>query len=185
MFTRELVLLALLGALCGPAAAASLTDLQGVSRPVPAPRARATVLLFVAHDCPIANGYAPEIQRLAARYRPQNVAFYLVYVEPDLSAADARRHEKSFGYHLTALRDTRHVLVRMAGATVTPEAVVLAPGGQLLYRGRIDDKYVTLGQTRFRVDRHDLRDVLDAVVHGRPVITPNATAFGCFIPPLG
>ena len=67
--------------------------------------------------------------------------------------------------------------------TVTPEAVVLAPGGQGLYRGRIDDKYVSLGQPRFHINRHDLRDALDAVVQGRPVPTPNTRAIGCFIPP--
>ena len=185
MFTRLFVLLALGAALCRPLNATSLPDLHGVLRPVPAPQARATVLVFVAHDCPIANGYAPEIQRLAARYAARRVRFYLVYVEPDLSVNDAKRHETAYGYRFPALRDTRHVLVKLAGATVTPEAVVLAPHGQVLYRGRIDDKYVTLGQPRFRVDKHDLRDALDAVVHGRPVTTPSTQAIGCFIPPVG
>ena len=48
------------------------------------------MLVFIAHDCPIANGYAPEIQRIAAHYGPQKIAFYLVYVEPDLSVAGAK-----------------------------------------------------------------------------------------------
>ena len=60
---------------------------------------------------------------------------------------------------------------------------MLAPDGQVLYRGRIDDKYVTLGQPRFRVDRHDLRDALDAVVRGGPSPRRTRAAIGCFIPP--
>ena len=184
MLTRLLLFLALGGSLCKPVAAASLPDLHGVLRAVPAAQARATVLLFIAHDCPIANGYAPEIQRLATRYGARSITFYLVYVESDLSVTGARQHEAAYGYHIPALRDTRHILVRMTGATVTPEAVVLAPHGHVLYRGRIDDKYVTLGQPRFHIDRHDLRDALDAVIQGRPVPTPNPPAVGCFIPPL-
>ena len=181
-----LLLIGLGAALCRPAAAAvSLPDLRGVVRAVPAPQARATVLFFIAHDCPIANGYAPEIQRIAARYAPRGVACLLVYVEPDLTAAGARKHCAAYGYRVPALRDLRHALVRMTGATVTPEAVVLAPDGHALYRGRIDDKYVSLGQPRYRVSRHDLRDALDAIVQHRPVPHPATTALGCFIPPLG
>ena len=181
-----LLLIGLGAALCRPAAAAvSLPDLRGGVRAIPAPRATATVLFFIAHDCPIANGYAPEIQRIAARYAPQGVACYLVYVEPDLTAAGARRHCAAYGYRVAALRDTKHALVRMAGATVTPEAVALSPSGKVLYRGRIDDKYVALGRPRYRVSRHDLRDALDAILQHRPVPHPATTALGCFIPPLG
>ena len=51
---------------------------------------RAAVLFFIAHDCPISNGYAPEINRICAEYSPQKVAFYVVYVEPELATAEAR-----------------------------------------------------------------------------------------------
>ncbi len=177
----------LLGLLLMPAAGArpaTLPDLSGKMRAVPDPHARATVLLFIAHDCPIANGYAPEIRRIASAYGPRGVAFDLVYVEPGLSPVAARAHEASYGYRLSALRDTSHVLVKMTGADVTPEAVVLAPDGTVLYRGRIDDKYPTLGIQRTVITRHDLRAALDAVLAGRPVSVRDTQAVGCAIPPL-
>ena len=146
--------------------------------------ARARVLFFIAHDCPIANGYAPEIQRIAAQYGPRGLRCALVYAEPGLSARAASRHAAAYGYHLPITLDPRLTLAHRLGVTVTPEVVVLAPNGQRLYRGRIDDKYVTLGQPRFRVDRHDLRDALDAVAQGRPVPTPITGAVGCFLPPV-
>ncbi len=142
---------------------------------------KAVVLLFIARDCPISNSYAPEIKRIVARYTPEKVAFYLVYPDPDTSLAVAKQHAKEYGYACPLLLDPAHRLVHKAGATVTPEAAVFAPGGRLLYRGRIDDLYLGFGQRRFAATRHDLRDALDAMLGGRPVPTSRTQAVGCFI----
>ena len=142
---------------------------------------KAVVLLFIARDCPISNAYAPEIKRIVAHYTPDKVAFTLVYPDPDTSLAAARRHAKDYGYLCPLLLDPAHRLVRRAGAIVTPEAAVFAPGGRLLYRGRIDDLYFGLGQRRDAATRHDLRDALDAVVGGKPVPVRRTPAIGCFI----
>jgi hypothetical protein len=142
---------------------------------------RAVVLLFIARDCPISNAYAPEIKRIIARYSPQRIAFQLVYPDPDTTLVAAKRHAQEYGYSCPVILDPKHRLVRKAGATVTPEAAVFAPDGKLLYRGRIDDLYVTFGQRRFAATKHNLRDVLEAVVRGRRVATPRTTAIGCFI----
>ena len=142
---------------------------------------RAVVLLFIARDCPISNTYAPEVQRIVRRYAARRVAFRLVYADPGLSRADAAKHAREYGYTCPILMDPAHRWARRVGATVTPEAAVLAPDGRLLYRGRIDDKYVSWGKARFRTGKHDLRDALDAVLAGRPVPAPRTTAIGCFI----
>src|SRR5690349_2439903 len=52
----------------------------------------ATVLLFVAPDCPISNAYAPEIGRLVDEYGPRGVAFFAVYADPRVSEDDVRQH---------------------------------------------------------------------------------------------
>ena len=59
---------------------------------------KAAVLLFITHDCPIANSYAPEIKRLCADYQPKSVAFYIVYVDPSLTAEQARVMRADNGY---------------------------------------------------------------------------------------
>jgi thiol-disulfide isomerase/thioredoxin len=142
---------------------------------------KAVVLLFIARDCPISNSYAPEIKRIITRYTPQKVAFTLVYPDPDTSPSAAKQHAKEYGYTCPLLLDPAHRLVRRAGATVTPEAAVFAPGGKLLYRGRVDDLYVGFGQRRDAATRHDLRDALDAVLSGRAVPVPRTQAIGCFL----
>ena len=45
------------------------------------------VLLFIRTDCPIANRYAPELERLHALYAPKGIEFRLIYAEPNLTPA--------------------------------------------------------------------------------------------------
>lgn len=143
---------------------------------------KATVFFFVLSDCPIANAYAPEIKRICAEYARKKVNCYLVYADADLPAAAARKHVREFGYTCPALLDDHHVLVKLTGATVTPEAAVLSPEGKVLYRGRIDDLYTDYGKRRIKPSQRDLRNALDAVVEGKPVPTATTKAIGCFIP---
>jgi hypothetical protein len=149
--------------------------------PVPAAGKRATVLIFVTTDCPIANRYAPEIARLCHEFTPRGVTFYAVYVDPATTPEQMRRHARAFGIPCPTLLDARHHLVGWAGATVTPEAAVFAPDGRRRYRGRIDDRYPRLGQRREQVTKQDLRDALNAVLAGKPVPAPTTEAIGCFI----
>lgn len=145
---------------------------------------RATVLFFVGHECPISNRYAPEVNRIIADFAPKGMACYVVYVDPGLSPADAAKHARDYGYRCPALLDVRHELVKKAGATITPEVAVLAPDGQVLYRGRIDDRYVDLGRARQQPTVRDLRAALNAVLNGKPVPQRFTRAVGCFIPAL-
>ncbi len=143
---------------------------------------KAVVLFFITNDCPICNAYAPEIQRICTRYVPKKVAFYLIYADPDLTRADAKKHAQEYGYTFPLLLDRSHRWVRQTGATVTPEAAVLAPNGRLLYRGRIDDLYVDYGKRRCTATRHDLCLALDAIVQGKPIPHLFTKAIGCYIP---
>lgn len=163
--------------------ASRITDLDGrPTDPLAASDRRATVLIFITHDCPISNAYAPEIHRLCDAYTRQGIAFYLVYSDPDLSAADARQHYRDYAYQCPALLDTSHELAKKAGATVTPEAAVFLSGGRMIYRGRIDDLYLDYGRARFTATTHDLQDVLEIIAQNGPLSERMTKAVGCPIP---
>jgi hypothetical protein len=139
----------------------------------------ASVLIFFWQDCPISNAYVPEINRLAAGHT--NFAFYIVQVDPDLSLAAAKEHAQKFDLHPPVLLDPQHRLVKRTKATVTPEAVVMGEHGNILYRGRIDNRYAALGTKRLVATEHDLRSALDDITAGRPVKIKKTTAIGCSI----
>lgn len=153
----------------------SVVDLDGrVVDPLTAPR---TALLFLSPGCPIANRYAPEVQRIASRFGDR-VAFFLVY--PDASAAEARAHRADYGLAaLPAVRDPRHRLVARAHVEVTPEAALFR-GHTLLWRGRIDDRYLDIGRERPAPTHHDLEEALDAFVAGGALPAPSP-AVGCLL----
>ena len=143
---------------------------------------KAVVLFFVATDCPVSNSYAPEIRQICAQYAPRGIAFRLVYPDANLSPAAAKRHATEYDFGCPAVLGPKGRLARVSGATVTPEAAVYRADGVLVYRGRIDDKFVGFGRQRVQAARHDLRQVLDALTRGEAQ-TPHCTrAVGCFIP---
>jgi hypothetical protein len=82
------------------------------------------------------------------------------------------------------LQDPQQTLTRAAGATMQPQVVVLSPQGHVLYSGRIDDRYIEIGKTRYEATTHDLRDALDAVLAGKPVAHAKTQAVGCVIPTI-
>jgi hypothetical protein len=143
---------------------------------------KAIVFLFTSTDCPIANRYAPEVHRLAATYGPKGVAFRLVYPNPAETPKAIREHMAAFSYTgaAQAFRDPKLALVKFVGATITPEAAVVV-AGKVVYRGRIDDRYVDLGLERPAATTHDLGDALEAVIAGKPVAHPTTQAVGCYI----
>ena len=176
-------LFALFSALSVHAAEITVNDVDGVAqRPLADSGQAATVLIFVMHDCPIANGYAPEISRIAEEYRKRRVRTCVVYGEDDLSPADARKHAREYAYRCPALLDPQRALARKAGATVSPEAVVFSPKGDVLYRGRIDDRAFAPGKHVAEPRQRDLREALDAILAGKPVRERFTKAIGCYLP---
>ncbi len=165
-----------------PAKPISMSDLNGRSLSLATSQSKATVLLFMAHDCPISNFYAPEISRLAADYSARKVRFVLVYAETDLSANEARQHARSYGIRLPLVLDQKLRVSQLVGATVTPQAIVFAPDGKQLYKGRIDNRFVGFGKKRAQATQRDLRVALDAVLANKAVPNATTTAVGCFIP---
>ena len=158
-------------------------DLDGrlVDPLAPAPGVRATVLVFITTDCPIANRYAPEIQRVAAIFTSQGVRFWLVYANPHEPLASIRSHLRQFQYAIPALRDPEHALVRFTKVTVSPEAAVVDQSGVLLYRGRIDDRWVNIGRDRPSPTHSDLAEALRATLDGKPVAQTATPAVGCIL----
>lgn len=144
----------------------------------------AALVLFIATDCPIANRYAPEMEKIRAAYEPRGVRMTLVHVAPELSEAAAKAHAAAHALQAPVVIDRTHRLVKVLGARITPEAFVVDAAGRIRYRGRIDDQATGYGSRRKAASVHDLRDALDAVLEGREVVRPETQAIGCLIPDL-
>ena len=161
----------------------SYRDLAGdLHSPLRVDDAPAHVLVFVTTDCPIANAYAPTLQRLARDFDDTGIRLYLIHVDPDIGAPEARRHAAAYDLPGHVILDPEHRLVERLAPAVTPEAVVLDQTGTRVYQGRIDNRWAELGRKRPRPTQHDLADALSAVLSGRKVSSPRTQAVGCAIP---
>ena len=165
-----------------------LHDVNGRAVTPFVPTGHATVVFFVATDCPISNSYAPEIQRVCRDYGPRGVSCSLMYEDVDTSPSrtqldrQVRAHLEEYGYDgVPAVVDRERTAATYAKASITPQAFVIDRAGEIRYRGRIDNLYAAFGKTRQQVTSHDLRDALDAVLAGRQVPHPETEALGCFI----
>jgi hypothetical protein len=188
MSSRAIALLFCCVSLAAWAAPPFGTDLSGhpIAQIAPA-GTRAIVFFFAASDCPICNRYIPEMERLDREFAQDGVRFWWVYPNPGDTAAVVRSHDQQFDIHADTVLDTGQRLTRLAHATTTPEVALFVPAGTGLrevYRGRIDDRYLAIGQERPRAMRHDLENAIRAVLAHQPVSGPAGPAVGCSIVPL-
>ena len=82
------------------------------------------------------------------------------------------------------LFDPARRVARQAGVEVTPQSVVLLPDGQVIYRGRIDDRYSSDGQKSNRPGRSDLRSALAAILADRMPPAQDLVGYGTSLGPI-
>ena len=169
----------------GPAVASAATTPPAA---IPASSPRATVWLFISTDCPICNGYQPEIERLRMRFAPRGIEFVGVYAEVPLERSEMEAHVAKYGMKYPVRIDTDRTIQRRLGARMVPEVVVSAGGpdssgnpAAFLYRGRIDDQWPERGSRRPSATVHDLERALEAIVAGQQPAVRITTPVGCVL----
>lgn len=184
MFSRPALVIFLggLAAWAGGLPQFSLSDTAGRTHtPAEWASKRAVVLFFSSTDCPLANGYVPEMNRMQQSYSPRGVAFYAVQGDATIAPAEVARHAREYAFAFPYLIDPEESLAAYTGATTVPEVAVLSPRGDILYLGRIDNRQEDFGKQRPQATELDLRDALDAVLNGKPVSHPRTKPLGCAI----
>ena len=121
------------------------------------------------------------MNRIAQAYAARGVRVFGVQSDLTASETDVSRHVAEYKYAFPILNDRRQLLVAHTGATVTPEAVLMTRTGALLYRGRIDNRIVTIGIRRPEATQFDLRSAIDATLAGHAPSVNRTTAIGCSI----
>lgn len=137
---------------------------------------KATVVFFVATQCPVSNDYNERMAALASKYGPRSVAFVGINPNHTEPAAEVARHAEGNNLMFPVLKDADGAIADRFGATKTPEAYVLDAQGVLVYHGRIDDQ-----RDASKVKTRDLAAALDAVLAGQSVPVKTTRAFGCSI----
>lgn len=145
------------------------------------PNCKGVGVVFLSTHCPISNGTLPTIDKLASRFKKHGIEFYGIVSSPRASRAEAVRHRDEYRISYPVLFDASESLRRALQPTHTPQALVVSPTGVILYSGRIDDRYPTIGRKRESPTRHEFEDALADVVAGRNVRVPKTQPIGCLM----
>jgi len=158
-----------------------LRDAQGDEHHlfIPDAKVKATVVIFLMTECPVANAMLPDLNEMAAHYAPLGIRFYGVFA--DEQPEDIRRHSKDYRIAFTCLIDDAAIIASRSGARRVPEAAIFSPDGRSLYCGRIDDRAVKIGRMKPEPAERNLADALDALLAGRELPEPQPATAGCFL----
>jgi peroxiredoxin len=159
----------------------SLQDTAGLTHTDAEWKGAGVVLFFLTTDCPISNGYVPEMNRIAREYASRGVRFYGVMTDTSVPLADVRKHVKDFGYTFPVLIDPTQILVKYTNADTNPESAVISLRSGLVYLGRIDNRVEGFGLARTQATQHELRDAIDQALAGKPVVKAFVQPVGCSI----
>jgi peroxiredoxin len=141
------------------------------------------VYLFMLESCPISQQVTPAINEIYQEFKEQGVSFQIVFPNADYTTPESL-HSFLQKYHLEipAVIDSSKSITNRWSATVTPEVVVVRKKTQaILYRGKIDNSFVSLGKKRSVVNEHYLKDAISQIVANKKIAIPQTEPIGCFI----
>ncbi|MEO8055350.1 MAG: thioredoxin family protein [Acidobacteriota bacterium] len=140
-------------------------------------RKKAVAVIFVATKCPVSNAYNDRMAALGKEYAAKGIDVVGINSNKAELAPEVAAHAKEHGFTFPVVKDEGNKVADAYGAQKTPEVFVIAPKGDLLYHGRIDESQ----DDPKGVKSPDLRNALEAILAGKPVPAAETKAFGCTI----
>jgi peroxiredoxin len=148
--------------------------------PLDAGGKKAVVLFFVSPFCSTTRPFMKEINAISADYADR-AAIALIHSDSEVTVETAFQHADMEQVKARVLIDKEQLLAKHLGATITPEAFIVTPAGEVLYKGRINDLYLGSTKRQRAATTKDLRDALEAILTGKPIPAPQEPAQGCKI----
>ncbi|HIC91875.1 MAG TPA: thioredoxin family protein [Syntrophaceae bacterium] len=140
------------------------------------------VVIFMCNHCPYVKAILKRLIDIQKDYAHKGVQLVGINPNdeinyPEDSFENMKKVAKEKDIPFPYLRDESQVVARNYNAVCTPDIYVYGPERKLLYRGRIDDNW----QDESRVTRRDLREAIEAILEGRPVLKDQHPSMGCSI----
>ncbi len=139
------------------------------------------VWVFLAPLCPICQDYTFYLNALHAQWESEHrdeIEMIGWFPKPSVSDADIAAFGDRYDVDWELARDTVG-WSEAVGAGLAPEAVVVSPEGEIMYRGRVNDLYYALGKHRATPRRADLALAIEQALAGEAVDPAQTDAIGC------
>lgn len=141
--------------------------------------ARPIVLVIMASDCPISRRLTPRLKELARIAEEKNIAFYGVFSDAWSTREEILTFQKEYEVDFSLLLDNGAIIAKQLRSGIKPEAFVFNKEGEMAYRGRIDNRFASIGKLRNTFDQHDLLNAIQAVSDNKLPDVRDTQAVGC------
>ncbi len=143
--------------------------------------ARAVVVIFTSNVCPYDGYYADRLKDMIAQYSGK-VSFLLInaHLDPEETAEQMKLASTGWAYSIPYLADKDQLAMDAFGAKRSPEAFLLKHGNAgfvTFYSGALDDS----PQEAAGVTTRYLKDAIDNLLAGKPLMNTTIRAAGCSI----
>lgn len=140
-----------------------------------------TVYVTLSPECPISRGYIPTLNRLHEEWLGNGVDLIGVIPEVPAATTDVDEFRTDFRIAFPLAVDRRGRLCQQLEMTHMPEAVLVNRAGTVLYRGRIDDRYVRIADAPRKIREHSLENAVGRFRGGHMTQKIVTQAIGCRI----
>ena len=143
---------------------------------------RFLAIVFMCNHCPYVQGSIERIRQIQSDYGIKGVQVVGINANDEVNYPEDNfdkmiEYSKNRKYNFAYLRDEDQSVANKYGAQCTPECFVFDEHRKLRYHGRIDDN----PKDESKATVSDLRNAVDALVHGRKVDIELTPAIGCSI----
>lgn len=152
----------------------NVVSLEGIRK------AKATVFVLLAPECPISQLCTQELNALAAKYSGQ-ILLYGVFPGNYYTAAELLAFRDAYKISFPLLMDTGYTITDRLYGSITPQAFVISNYERVLYSGAVDNSFKELGKKSALTTMHYLADALAAIEKDMPVKTTSTKAIGCLL----
>ena len=140
------------------------------------------VVVFMCNHCPYVQAYLERIKAIQSDFGVKSVQVVGINSNDEINYPDDSfdkmvEMNKIKKLNFPYLRDEDQTVATAYGAQCTPECFVFDGERKLKYHGRIDDNY----KDENAVKTYDLRNALNALIHGQKVAIELTPAIGCSI----
>lgn len=138
------------------------------------------VIAYTGVGCPIAERYAPRLEKIADKFGRKEVVFVGINANPNDTLERIVESAKALEITFPILKDPEQALTRQLDARTTTEAFVVDSDRVIRYRGMIDDQYAIGAQRKNPKNRY-LEDAINDVLKGKSPLVTRTVAPGCLI----
>jgi peroxiredoxin len=140
-----------------------------------------TLVIFSCNHCPFVKAWEGRIAEISNAYKGKGVGAIIINPnDPAEFAEDGfdqmQKRAQKLGLEVPYVVDATSDVARAFGATKTPEVFLFDKDGKLVYHGAVDDS--KSGQD---IEKHYLRDALEALLAGKSVPVQQTKFVGCSI----